>query len=310
MVEERGLEGALSRLARIAAALEGDDKLGALDGASVKLLKEATISVVVGEVSKSPESTVAYDDLAAWLASDYYSNPIEVFTLNYDVLLEEALERFKLPYFDGFVGYFKGRFRQDLIDSRDTVLPSISARVNLWKLHGSISWQIEGASVFRVTPPVRGAETAAIYPSDEKYADTRRAPYVALMDHLRRSLAEPQSLTIVSGYSFADEHVNMVLFDAARTNPHAEIFVTAYDAIPENVEAVALAVTTVTVIGRTRAIVGGKVFEYAPAGEDSAETSGECHLGDFAILAATLARTRRPDSTEGTTEAVSNVVPS
>ncbi len=33
-----------------------------------------------------------------------WKSPIELFTTNYDLLLEEALEDEEIPYFDGFVG--------------------------------------------------------------------------------------------------------------------------------------------------------------------------------------------------------------
>jgi hypothetical protein len=43
-------------------------------------------------------------DFAAWAARTNYLTPLEVFTVNYDLLIEEAFEEFLVPYFDGFVG--------------------------------------------------------------------------------------------------------------------------------------------------------------------------------------------------------------
>ena len=41
---------------------------------------------------------------------------MEVFTVNYDLLVETAFEHLRLPDFDGFVGNLQGKFHTDLVE--------------------------------------------------------------------------------------------------------------------------------------------------------------------------------------------------
>ena len=40
----------------------------------------------------------------------------EIFTTNYDLIIEKSLEASQIPYFDGFVGSFEPFFWQESID--------------------------------------------------------------------------------------------------------------------------------------------------------------------------------------------------
>jgi hypothetical protein len=81
--------------------------------------------------------------------------------------------------------------------------------------------------------PVEGDRVAAIYPSDTKYEESRRVPFVVLQDRFRRALNQPETLTIVSGYSFGDQHLNEMLFDAATHRARSEFIVFCYSTIPD-----------------------------------------------------------------------------
>jgi len=48
-------------------------------------------------------------------------------------------------------------------------------------------------------------DAAAIFPSDTKYEESRRVPFVVLQDRFRRALHEPETLILISGYSFSGE---------------------------------------------------------------------------------------------------------
>ena len=52
------------------------------------------------------------------------------------------------------------------------------------------------------------------------------------MDRFRRALSEPETITLTIGYSFCDEHLNEILFDAARRYPRSEIVVLCFENIP------------------------------------------------------------------------------
>ena len=108
--------------------------------------------------------------------------------------------------------------------------------VRLWKLHGSVNWawDSEGATeIVRLGQPVPVEAAAAIYPSDAKYDESRRMPFLVLQDRLRRALAQPETLTLIAGYSFGDAHLNEMIFEAAQRRPRSETIVFCYSSIPE-----------------------------------------------------------------------------
>src|SRR5258708_30711498 len=104
-----------------------------------------------------------------------------------------------------------------------------------WKLHGSINWVTKGDdSVFRHSPAAPG-QRLLIYPSHLKYDQSRRMPYLAMIDRLRaffrkgdrsRGLGGP--VLVICGYSFGDSHLNEVLLDGLRGNQSADAFVLTY----------------------------------------------------------------------------------
>jgi hypothetical protein len=114
-----------------------DGELGGLDQAALAALDaricELTTDVVEVDL---PAHSTPYHQLAAWVGGVARTHAIEVFTPNYDLLVEQAFEAHKIPYFDGFVGARQAFF--DLASVESDILPARWAR--LWKLHGSINW--------------------------------------------------------------------------------------------------------------------------------------------------------------------------
>lgn len=206
-LDGRNLEQALSRLRRIAALLEGDEVLDGMNTGDATALDQAVCRQVVRALDTTGIDSQPMLRLAGWLGRARYNRPVEVFSVNYDPLLELGLEAMKVPYFDGFVGNLRARFRADLVEGNperpDQWLPPFIVR--LWKLHGSVNWawvEDDSSEVVRLGAPVADGDAAAIYPSDAKYDESRRVPFVVLHDRFRAALAEPESLVLVSGYSF------------------------------------------------------------------------------------------------------------
>lgn len=148
--------------------------------------------------------------------------------MNYDLLIAAGFEEVGAPYFDGFDGFDGGveaRFLSELVEPHDAPatrqLPS--GFVRLWKLHGSTTWRSIGAAEAWRMVLVGGAHAgaSAIYPSDETYEEWRRVPFVVLIDRFRRALVEPETITLVTGSSFGDAHLNEALFDAAYRHPRS-----------------------------------------------------------------------------------------
>lgn len=167
-----------------------------------------------------PELSTPYHQLATWIGGIHRAHPIEVFTPNYDLLVEQALEFHKIPFFDGFVGSKQAFF--DLTSMESESLPSRWARV--WKVHGSVNWwRTQKDEVVRRENRSEG-DRQMIYPSHLKYDQSRRMPYLAMLDRLRDFLARGQAVLVTSGYSFADQHLNEVILHGLRSNPTAICF--------------------------------------------------------------------------------------
>ncbi|MGH3273029.1 MAG: SIR2 family protein [Streptosporangiaceae bacterium] len=298
----RNLEQALSRLRRIAALLDGTDSqvddLTARDAAD---LDRAVCQLIVGALKLADADLAPMLRFAAWVARADYHWPGELFTVNYDLLLETALESLGVSYFDGFTGSLRARFRTELVEATagDTNdwLPSFLVR--LWKLHGSVHWAWESGrrtEVVRLGAPVTDSEPAAIYPSDAKYDQSRRVPFLVLQDRFRRALQQPETLMLISGYSFGDAHLNEMLFDAARRRPRSELVAFCFGEIPEILITHASLTPNLQVIGRHEAILGGIKADWEPPKDATPDLWGDdgMALGNFANLASFLARSSPP----------------
>jgi hypothetical protein len=75
--------------------------------------------IIAEEVSKSVDIK-PHKILAHWIRYLHANReyPIEIFTINYDLLIEQALEQVQVPFFDGFVGSVDPFFIPESIDAR------------------------------------------------------------------------------------------------------------------------------------------------------------------------------------------------
>jgi hypothetical protein len=244
---------------------------------------------VCSEVSRLADASLPsgvftpYHQVAAWVQSTPRSFPVEIFTTNYDLLMEEALEYQAVPFFDGFVGSREPFFRLEALE--EDALPRDWAR--LWKLHGSINWRMAATRVVRASPEGAGAG-ALIYPSHLKYDESRRLPYLAMLDRLRVFLRRPSALLVTCGFSFADQHLNEIIVQSLQANPTAACFSLQYPnlATVTSVSELARRTANLTVLAEDGGVVSGiaAAYEALPAG------TTPLHLGDFAVFGGFLAR--------------------
>lgn len=175
-----------------------------------------------------PDTQTPYHKLVKWISSIDRDFPTEIFTTNYDLLMEDALDYLEVPYFDGFVGS-----RKSFFDLRAVEDGSISKHwIRLWKIHGSINWNqedINGQKKIYRTSEVKVGSSHLIYPSHLKYEQSRKMPYLALIDQLNRFIRAKSSLLILSGYSFNDEHLNDTIINALKANPSAMVLGFMFD---------------------------------------------------------------------------------
>lgn len=231
-------------------------------------LDKGICEVVQVVVNKAlPGRETPYHRLASWVESIERDLPLEVFTTNYDLLMEQAFEEVGIPFFDGFAGSRKPFF--DLQSVESAALPSRWAR--LWKLHGSINWyQKEGRGVYRGSSEEKG-ERRVIHPSHLKYEESRRMPYLAMIDRLRAFLKQPANNMFLCGYSFRDEHLNEVIVQGLQSTPSAAAFALLYGGISAYPEAVQLAKrrSNLILLAKDGGVISGTEMEWIRKTEES-----------------------------------------
>ena len=210
---EANIENILSVVQSRVEAIGGKEMLSGLSGsqwAQLEAVIRETIAKAVQPGDKLVPTQLPQDDFARWVRQSNRGRPLEVFTLNYDVLIERAMEKAAVPLFDGFVGAYEPFFCPDSLERKELCPPPTWTR--LWKIHGSVNWQARGGigkgRVVRTQPTDTGE---MILPSRRKYDESRKLPYTALLDQLCRTLDQSNSVLVTCGYSFGDYHVNSIL---------------------------------------------------------------------------------------------------
>lgn len=172
------------------------------------------------------ESALIQYDFAKWICNADRKCAVEIFTTNYDYLLEIGLEANGVPYFDGFTGSYKPFFNADALEDID-YLPK---QTKLWKIHGSLGLHKDSSSG-RIIRTGSDKDDLLIYPSSLKYNESKKQPYSAFMDRLNLFLKQDDSVLFVCGYSFGDEHINERILSALQTDTTAHVFVLNYDVV-------------------------------------------------------------------------------
>ena len=153
---------------------------------------------------------------------------VNVFTLNYDTLVEQTADATGVVLLDGFVGTQNRVLRpesyeQDLYFPAETTegrVHRFDRVLHLYKLHGSITWTaneptLENPYGVRSTTfdPER-TQPLLIYPTPAKYGEILGLPYSELFRRFAATIARPQSVLFAIGYGFGDEHVNAIVRQA------------------------------------------------------------------------------------------------
>lgn len=281
------IEDLLSQV-RLLARVCGTGDARGLNAGDLKTLETSLCGQIAAAVHKElPSDQTPYHQLADWIGGMSRMSPLNVFTTNYDVLLEQALEDRELPYFDGFVGARRPFF--DLRAIEDDQIPPRWTR--LWKLHGSITWRLLSDGVVIRNWEVGSFEGLLLHPSEQKYDQSRRMPYLAMIDRLRTFLRQSSAFLVTIGYSYADQHLNEVLIQGLRSNEKAAAFGLLYKNLSEEVGAAKIASrlpTNFNVLARDQGIVRGISGPWLPHSAGPTENT----LGDFSVFAEFLASLR------------------
>ncbi|WP_216360196.1 SIR2 family protein [Sphingobium yanoikuyae] len=253
------IETILSRVRLLQSAI-GDTPVHGLTASGYEELGR-TVCSAIGEIvgAKLPKGRTPYHELVAWISGTQRPHSVEVFTTNYDLLIEEAFELAKAPYFDGFTGGHAPFFDPVTVAGDD--LPARWSR--LWKLHGSLGWRVENGVVVRSG----GTESSElVYPDHLKYDLTQKQPYSALFERLKRFLLTPDTLLLTIGFSFRDAHINAVLDEALAMNANAALMAFQYQSLAAEEPACKLAYEhpNVSVYASDAAVIGGVAGRWRP----------------------------------------------
>lgn len=194
---------------------------------------------------------------------------LNLFTTNYDRLLEYGADSVGLRILDRFVGSLSPTFRASRLEIDIHYAPPgirgepryLEGVVRLAKLHGSADWRSAGRNILRVPlpfgaqsdhPEVKpdGARSVLIYPNPAKDVETLAYPYAELFRDFAASLCRPNAVLFTYGYGFGDSHINRIIADAL-TLPSTHLVAVSYGEVPgyDEIRAAAPASQTSEIIG-------------------------------------------------------------
>lgn len=159
-----------------------------------------------------------------------------IFTTNYDLFLEKAVDRLLLNsrfvFNDGAKGYFtreldSSNYNQvvsykGLNDNYISEIPSIS----LIKPHGSVNWQEDHGKINIYSYVTKNP--MIVKPTGLEGQDTFLNNYFhEMLRVFQLELDKPQTVLFVIGFSFQDKHIGKMILRALK-NPELMMFVFAY----------------------------------------------------------------------------------
>lgn len=172
---------------------------------------------------------------------------LNLFTTNYDRLIEYGCDHAGLRMIDRFVGTLTPVFRSSRVNVDMHYNPPgirgepryLEGVLRFSKLHGSVDWRFENDALRRYGIPFGAGEnhpdisknptnTVMIYPNAAKDVETSDYPYAELFRDFSSALCQPNSSLVTYGYGFGDDHINRVLGDML-TIPSTHLVIISYD---------------------------------------------------------------------------------
>jgi SIR2-like protein len=245
----RGLE--ILGKSKEADALRGELQAGMQDFAQSILRSEAGIATAE-ERNREQAFNTLVTFLMSFASRTGVRDRLNIFTTNYDRLIEAGAELAGLHLLDRFLGNLMPIFRSSRLDLDMHYNPPgirgepryLEGVARFTKLHGSVDWLQTGKDIRRFGLPF-GADSVEpyfkapglgeglahqlmIYPNAAKDRETADYPYVELFRDLAAAVCRPNSTLVTYGYSFGDEHINRVIRDML-TIPSTHLVVISFD---------------------------------------------------------------------------------
>ena len=216
------------------------------------ILKSEEGIAAAGEAKREQALNTLVTFLMSFASRTGVRDRLNIFTTNYDRLIEAGAELAGLHLLDRFLGNLMPIFRSSRLDLDMHYNPPgirgepryLEGVARYTKLHGSVDWVQTGKDIRRIGLPFGaarvdpylqapgfGGSTAhklMIYPNAAKDRETADYPYVELFRDLAAAVCRPNSTLVTYGYSFGDEHINRVIRDML-TIPSTHLVVISYD---------------------------------------------------------------------------------
>lgn len=155
----------------------------------------------------------------------YDGFPLKIFSLNYDLCVEQNLkdEKYELGFDDENLWSFR---RYDYNDNKDDI------RFYFYKLHGSVDWKkTKEERLIKTTGDIKTNDLAIIFGISNKLQSYD--PYLFYFYEFREHCLNA-NLIISSGYSFLDAHINDVIKQGLKDNPSKKLVVNVYEKREDN----------------------------------------------------------------------------
>jgi len=172
---------------------------------------------------------------------------LNLFTTNYDRLIEHGCDLVGLHVIDRFVGGLSPIYRSSRLDIDMHYNPPgirgeprfLEGVIKLFKLHGSVDWHFQNGSVRRYAIPfgvaadtsclpAKNNSQAIIYPNPAKDMETSEYPYADIFRDFAAAVCRPNSVLVTYGYGFGDDHINRGIRDML-TIPSTHLVIISYD---------------------------------------------------------------------------------
>jgi len=242
-----------------------------------KKILEAERNIATTEEKKREE---AFGNLINFLMSfasrSGTRDRLQIFTTNYDRLIEAGAEVAGLHLLDRFVGNLFPIFRSSRLNIDMHYNPPgirgepryLEGVARFAKLHGSLDWVYAGEKIRRMglpfgaestepylnSPGLKGVDSSSlmIYPNAAKDRETAAYPYVELFRDFASAVCRPNNTLVTYGYGFGDEHINRVIEDML-TIPSTHLVVISFNdplgRIMQTYEKVARSAQTTLMVG-------------------------------------------------------------
>ena len=184
-------------------------EVAGVDFENVETLRTAIVQILRDEWVVLPrrESASYYSGLVRF--QEEFEHPLRVFSLNYDLCVEETCGRESVQR--GFADDRAWDWRL-FNETSGEPIPLL-----LYKLHGSVDWHTNNYGMVTYsdsTSSIRSEDVALIFGTSYKlqYVD----PFLFLAYELRRWTLDAARVIVCIGYGFNDEHINGILEQSLR----------------------------------------------------------------------------------------------